>query len=149
MTREEFEEAQRRFGADVGAWPAPHRQQGLDLLAGERRADSADDKALDRIVLDAALMETDEQALTRKVLARIDAPRRDPLLASWSWPSPAAMAAGIVAVLAAATAAGYSLAPNDDGSLDTDLLVFAVGAPDLADDGGALPEDPLTEEDTL
>jgi hypothetical protein len=153
MTRDEFEQARRRFGADIAAWPAPYRQQGLDFLAldlpdGERRADSTDDKALDRLVLESALMETDEQALARKVLARIDAPRRGPSFASWSRLSPAAMAAGIVAVLAAATAAGYSLAP-DDGSLETDLLVFAVGAPDLADDGGTLPEDRLPEEDML
>jgi hypothetical protein len=133
MTRDEFEENRRRFGDDFNAWPAPYRQQGRDFLEGRAGAAGGEDKALDRLVLEAAAAETDEQALTRKVLARIDEDRARAPFWSWAWLSPAAMAASVVAVLAAATAAGYTLGA-DEGSLESDLIAFAIGAPELAGD---------------
>jgi hypothetical protein len=80
MRRDEFERNKRRFGDDVDAWPAPFRQQALAFMAGatDRSPQDDPDRALDRLVLDAVLMDSDEQALARKVLARIDVGRARP-----------------------------------------------------------------------
>lgn len=72
MTRDEFERNRRRFGDTVEAWPAPFRQQALAFMADEAPPEDDPDAALDRLVLEATLIEGDDQALARKVLARID-----------------------------------------------------------------------------
>ena len=123
MTRDEFERNKRRFGDDVGAWPAPFRQEARTFVTGETDRSPQDDpdRALDRLVLEAALMASDEQALTRKVLARIDASRRS------MWSSflprfllePAGLAACAAAMLVAMTLAGYQVARLQDDLQDS------------------------------
>jgi hypothetical protein len=144
MTRDEFENCRRRFGEDVDAWPAPYRQQGRDYLDEVAGTAAGEDGALDRLVLEAAAAEIDEQALARKVLARIGEDRARAPFWAWTWLSPAALAASVVAVLAAAMAAGYTLGTGE-GSLESDLIAFAIGAPELA--GDDLPG--LEQEDRL
>ena len=136
MTEQEFERLKKRFGADVAAWPAPHRQEAQAFLADATAGQATDeDAALDRLILDAAATGTDEIALTRKVLARINEERRPGLrsgglLGLWSMP---AAASGFAALLLVAAIGGYLAAgdgPGMDG-MDDALLAFALG------DGGA------------
>ena len=127
MTDQEFERLQRRFGADVSAWPAPYRQEGLSYLA--RDADAAADAALDAMILAAAAALTDEQALTRNVLARIDSShRRLPTgTGIWRmWTMPAA-ASAFAAMLVVATIAGYAVAESGANPDDDALLAYALG----------------------
>ncbi|QKC95956.1 hypothetical protein [Mesorhizobium sp. NZP2298] len=128
MTRDEFERNRRRFGDRVEAWPAPFRQQALTLLAAEWKDDP--DAVLDRLVLEAALTDGDDQALARKVLARIDSgrvPARSSFLPRFLL-SPAGFAACAAAALVAATLAGYQLARLQDDLSDTELLALASGS---------------------
>lgn len=130
MTEEEFESLKRRFGDDIATWPAPYRQEAHMFLAREpEEADFGSDARLDRIVLESALAETDEQATARKVLARIDrgAVFRFPLMLP-SWRLPGA-AAGFAIVLVAAGIAGYSVAGSDLWQIDRALLALATGEP--------------------
>ncbi|SMH54824.1 hypothetical protein [Mesorhizobium australicum] len=134
MTEEEFESLKRRFGDDIAAWPAPYRQEAHLFLAREPgEADIGSDARLDRIVLESALAETDEQAIARKVLARIDRGPvfRFPLMMP-SWRLPAA-AAGFAIVLVAAGIAGYSAAGSDLWQIDRALLALATGEPAVTD----------------
>jgi hypothetical protein len=137
MTREEFEKNRRRFGGDVGDWPAPYRQEALQFLALSGDADPGDapDRALERLVCEAALVSGDDAALARKVLARIDAGRaRPPLLARFVF-APAGLAACAAAILVAAMLAGYQFARSQDEAQDAELLALASGAR-LTDGGG-------------
>jgi hypothetical protein len=138
MTKREFERLKRRFGADVSLWPAPHRQEGLRFLAEGEVADA--DDALDRLVLDAAAAETDEVALTRKVLAKI-ADERKPagaLSGLWRlWTMPA-VASGFAALLLVAAFAGYTLAERGLDAADDSLMAFTLGEGGLGDTGGGL-----------
>ncbi|TSE03861.1 hypothetical protein C1D09_025110 [Mesorhizobium intechi] len=133
MTRDEFERYRRRFGDMVEAWPAPFRQQALALLAAERRDDP--DAALDRLVLEAALTDGDDQALARKVLARVEAGPARASFVPHLFFSPAGFAACAAAVLVAATLAGYQVARLQDDPSDAELLALASGS-SLADGGG-------------
>jgi hypothetical protein len=149
MTRDEFERNKRRFGDDVVAWPAPFRQEALAFMAGETDRSPQDDpdRALDRLVLEAALMDSDEQALARKVLARIDAGRARSSFLPGFLLAPAGLAACAAAFLVAATLAGYQVARLQDDLPDSELLALASGAR-LADDGG-IEADPAAGEDWL
>lgn len=128
MNQEEFERLKRRFGADVSTWPAPWRQEAQRLLVGEGEA--TEDDALDRLVLDAAQTDTDEAALTRKVLARI-ADERQPV--NWflefrqMWAMPTAAASGFAALLLVAAVAGYVAADRRLDATDDSLMALALG----------------------
>jgi len=129
MTDQEFERLQRRFGADVSAWPAPYRQAGLPHLARDAHAAADGDAALDAMILAAAAAPTDEQALTRNVLARIDSSHRR--LPTWTgiwrmWTMPAA-ASAFAAILVVATIAGYAVAESGANPDDDALLAYALG----------------------
>ncbi|RUX70712.1 hypothetical protein EN990_30835 [Mesorhizobium sp. M7A.F.Ca.US.005.03.1.1] len=141
MTRDEFERYRRRFGDTVEAWPAPFRQQALALMAAERNDDP--DAVLDLLVLEAALADGDDQALARKVLARIEAGSTVPSFLARLLLSPAGFAACAAAVLVAATLAGYQVARLQDDPSDTELLALASGS-SLAD-GGGVADDPAEE----
>ena len=130
MTEEEFERLRRRFGADVSAWPAPHRQEALGF-PGEVDETANEDGDLDRLVLESAVTETDEHKLARKVMARIaneTRPASSILPAGmWRpWQLPLA-ASGFAAVLIVAAVAGYMVADPGEGALDDSLLAFALG----------------------
>lgn len=130
MTEDELERLKRRFGDDIDAWPAPYRREALGF-AGGGRADEADDDALDRLVLEAALTQTDEQALARAVLRRTARERRG--MPDWSgimrpW-GPRGAVAGFAAILLAAGIAGYLVAEGDDGRFGDALLALATGYP--------------------
>ncbi len=141
MTQEDFERLRRRFGTDVARWPAPHRREGQRFLgaAGEPPTDA--DGALDDMVLEAAAAETDEVALARNVLARIDAGRRPVLSAGfrWAWTMPVA-ASGFAVLLVAAALGGYVAAGDSTDGLDDALLAFALG------DGGMGGADILIDD---
>ncbi|PBB24225.1 MULTISPECIES: hypothetical protein [unclassified Mesorhizobium] len=140
MTREEFENNRRRFGDDIDAWPASLKGPALAFMALE--GDAGADAALDRLVRQAALVESDDRALARNVMARIDRPARRPSLLPRVLVAPAGLAACTAAVLVAATVAGYQVARLQDQSQDSELLALAAGAR-LADDGGsAITADP-------
>jgi hypothetical protein len=142
MTEQEFERLQRRFGADVSAWPAPWRQEAFAYLGG---ADAADvDDALDRLVLDAARDETEEVALARTVLARINSERKPGLLSGAlprTWTMPAA-ASGFAVLLLVAAVGGYLAAGDAPEGLDDALLAFALGDGGISGDGGLLDDLP-------
>jgi hypothetical protein len=130
MTEDERERLKRRFGDDIDAWPAPYRQEARRFADGGRD-DEADDNALDRLVLEAALTQTDEQVLARKVLQRTRGERRgrpglSPMMRPWG---PRGAAAGFAAILLAAGIAGYLVAEGDDARLGDALLALATGFP--------------------
>ncbi|MBZ9920436.1 hypothetical protein FJ942_28095 [Mesorhizobium sp. B2-4-2] len=141
MTRDEFERCRRRFGDTVEAWPAPFRQQALALMAAERKNDP--DAALDRLVLEAALIDGDDQELARNVLARIEAGSPGPSLLARLLLSPTGFVACAAAALVAATLAGYQVARLQDDPSDTELLALASGS-SLAD-GGVVADYPAEE----
>lgn len=145
MTRDEFERNRQRYGNDVETWPAPFRQEARAFMAG-RAEDDGPDAALDRLVREAALIDGDDQALARKVLARIDAGRARPSLLLGFLLAPTGLAACAAAILIAAALAGYQLARLQDEPQDSDLLALASGAR-LADDGGpGIAADPAGED---
>lgn len=157
MTRDEFERNKRRFGNDVDAWPAPFRQEARAFLAADRSPQDDPDGALDRLVLEAALTDSDEQALARKVLARIDAGRaRSPFLPGFLL-APAGLAACAAAVLIAVALAGYQVARLQGDDLpDSELLALASGARLSDSDNGlsgdglsGIAADPAAGEDSL
>ncbi|MBN9549432.1 MAG: hypothetical protein J0H31_11280 [Alphaproteobacteria bacterium] len=137
MTREEFENNRRRFGEHVGDWPAPYRQEALEFLGLSGDADPGDapDRALERLVREAALADGDDAALARKVLARIDADRARPSLLPRFLFAPAGFSACAAAILVAAMLAGYQFARSQDDAQDAELLALASGAR-LTDGGG-------------
>ncbi|MBZ9672591.1 hypothetical protein FJ970_26245 [Mesorhizobium sp. B2-1-8] len=140
MTREEFEKNRRRFGDDIDAWPAPLRGPALAFMALD--GDAGADAALDRLVRQAALVESDDDALAREVMARIQRGAVRPSLLLRFLVAPAGLAACTAAVLVAATVAGYQVARLQDQPQDSELLALAAGAR-LADDGGsAIAADP-------
>jgi hypothetical protein len=148
MTEEQFERLKRRFGADVSRWPAPHRQEGLRFLAGT--GETAEDDPLDRLVLDAAQTDTDEVALTRKVLAEIN-DERQPVY--WflefrrMWAMPTAVASGFAMLLLVAAVAGYTMAERLEAT-DDSLMALALGEGGLGNGevGGGLFDEPGGEE---
>lgn len=135
MTEQEFERLRRRFGADVSAWPAPHRREAARFVAGAQASGGADD-ALDGLVLAAADVDTDEVILARKVLARVNAPPPAGVLSGGFWRPrvmPLAMS-GFAALLAISAVGGYVVAGNPPQGLDDALLALALGDGSL---GGA------------
>jgi hypothetical protein len=151
MTEEEFERLKRRFGADVSTWPAPHRQEGLAFIAGEDGA--SEDDALDRLVLDAATVETDEVTLARKVLAEIN-DQRQPV--NWFLEfrrvsaMPVAAASGFAALLIVAAVAGYAVADRSLDVADDFLMALALGGGSLdSGDAGSGLLDELGGEEQL
>lgn len=153
MTRDEFERNKRRFGDTLETWPAPLRQQARAFMADE--AGSKDpDTALDRLVLEASLIEGDDQALARKVLSRIDSGGARSSFLPRFFLAPAGLAACAAAALLAVTVAGYQVARQQDDLQDSELLALASGAR-LTDEGGpgivdgpGIGADPI-EEDSL
>ncbi|MBZ9683556.1 MULTISPECIES: hypothetical protein [unclassified Mesorhizobium] len=141
MTRDEFERNRRRFGDTVETWPAPFRQQALALLAAERKEDP--DAVLDRLVLEAALTDGDDQELARKVQGRIEAGSAGPSFLARLLLSPTGFAACAAAAIVAATLAGYQVARLQDDLSDTELLALSSGS-SLADDG-VVAADPAEE----
>ncbi|TIP02281.1 MAG: hypothetical protein E5X72_21820 [Mesorhizobium sp.] len=146
MTREEFENNRRRFGDDIDAWPAALRGPALALMALDGDADA--DAALDRLVRQAALVEGDDRAVARKVLARIDRGAARPSLLPRFLVAPAGIAACAAALLVIATIAGYQVARLQDQSQDSELLALAAGAR-LPDDGGPPIAGDVGEGDAL
>jgi len=147
MTEQEFERLKKRFGEDVATWPAPHRQEAQAFhTTADQTADG--DAALDRLILEAAGAGTDEIALTRKVLARInEKPRAGILSGLWSMP---AAASGFAALLLVAAVGGYLAAgdgPGMDG-MDDALMAFALGDGGMGDPSGDLL-DGFSAEDQL
>ncbi|MBZ9811762.1 hypothetical protein LB542_27515 [Mesorhizobium sp. BR1-1-9] len=137
MTREEFEKNRRRFGDDIDAWPAPLRGPALAFMALD-----GDAGALHRLVRQAALVDGDDRALAREVMARIQRGAARPFRLPRFLVTPAGLAACTAAVLVAATLAGYQVARLQDQPQDSELLALAAGA-GLADDGGsAIAADP-------
>lgn len=159
MTRDELERNKRRFGDDVDAWPAPFRQEARAFVAGETDRSPQDDPEFDRLVLEAAQMDSDEQALARKVLARIDTGQVRLSFLSGFLLAPAGLVACAAAFLVAATLAGYQLARLQDDLQDSELLALASGAR-LSDNGlpggglsgdgiSGIAADPVAGEDSL
>lgn len=132
MTEEELERLKRRFGADTSAWPAPYRQEARLFLADASKfSDTGEDAQLERLILEAARVETDEQAFTRKVRERIGQERRTsfrffPIMSSWQRP---AVTASFAVILVAVGVAGYSVAGSGYTSIDDALFRLAAGDP--------------------
>lgn len=150
MTRGEFERNKGRFGDDIDAWPPPFRQEARAFLASGGEFEGDPDGTLDRLVLEAALID-DDPMLARKVLARIETgrgPARSSFLPQFIL-APTGLAACAAAVLMAATVAGYQVARLQNDLPDTELLALASGIR-LTDDGvPGITADPVTEEDSL
>lgn len=132
MTEEDLERLKRRFGTEVSAWPAPHRQEARQFSAEANKiSDTAEDAQLDWLILKAARMETDEQALTRNVLERIGEEQRSffrfsATLSSWQLP---AAATSFAVILVAVGVAGYSIAGVSYRGMEDALLALATGDP--------------------
>ncbi|TIQ37199.1 MAG: hypothetical protein E5X48_07510 [Mesorhizobium sp.] len=138
MTREEFEKNRRRFGDDIDAWPLPFRREALEFMALGGDADA--DGALDRLVREAAFVDGDDQALARKVMARVAAGAARPFPLPRFLVAPAGLAACAAVVLVAATVAGYQVARLQDEAQESELLALASGAR-LPDGGPAIATD--------
>ncbi|MBZ9738674.1 hypothetical protein [Mesorhizobium sp. CO1-1-4] len=140
MTREEFENNRRRFGDNIDAWPAPLRGPALAFMA--LGGDAGADAVLDTLVRQASLVEGDDRALARKVMARIDRGAVRPSRLPRFLVAPAGIAACAAALLVTATIAGYQVARLQDQSQDSELLALAAGArlpdggPPIAGDAG-------------
>lgn len=130
MTRDEFERLRRRFGDDVTAWPAPYRQQARTMSLVGKGAPSDEDDALDRLVLDAASMDTDDEKLARQVLARVAADRGRPFgsLLSGLLLRPATMMACAALLFITLAAGGYRTAASLADPADAQLLALATGS---------------------
>jgi hypothetical protein len=150
MRQDEFERNKARFGDNITTWPAPYRQEALDMLAKRSRESGGVDD-LDRLIFEAALMDPDELTLSRKVLDRIN--QKKPLggfsLLEGFLLRPAGMAACVLAILIAASAGGYQLAQSQNGSGDSALLALATGVPVADSDLSGIAGDPATKEDSL
>jgi hypothetical protein len=137
VTQEEYEALKRRFGPHPSRWPAPFRQEAEIFLATRRGDAVADEDAyLDRLVLEASLMASDERVLLKKVQHKIERRRAFPILDFAQW-LPAGVAGG-VAVLVGSLIAGYVTGGTRD-TLDDLLLALAAGSP-AASTLEALPE---------
>jgi len=95
-----------------------------------------EDAYLDRLVLEASLMASDERVLLKKVQHKIERRRASPILDFAQW-LPAGVAGG-VAVLVGSLIAGYVTGGTRD-TLDDLLLALAAGSP-AASTLEALPE---------
>jgi hypothetical protein len=131
MTEDEFRQLALRFGADFTEWPAPYRQQALHLSDGNQDLAADPDGALDRLVLEAALNETEERGLAAQVLNRID--RGQDRAFGWHligiFSKPTAMAVCSALLVLALAAGGYQLASSQGEGLDGKLFAFATGSP--------------------
>lgn len=149
MTEEEFERNRLRFGDDVGAWPAPYRQEVLKA-SGRRETPEDEQDSFDRLVLEAMDMQTDEQALARNIMKRVRRRGAQGYLTALPGLAlrPAGLAACAAVVLAALVAGGYQTARLQDDDLDSALLAFATGAP-LPDGVADMPAGPATGGEPL
>ncbi|MEP9380189.1 hypothetical protein ABLE91_26010 [Aquabacter sp. CN5-332] len=143
MNGDGFQRYRLRFGDDVASWPAPYRQYALAMGAREEREAVDADQALDRLILDAAMMEADDGALTRQVLGRIRARGQSHPLSFLQQillrPAALGAATAIVAVIIAL--GGYQMARVQmahlhDLSAEAELLALATGAPLLGEARG-------------
>lgn len=149
MNREQFERLKARFGDQIVSWPAPYLQEAMLFLESEGSGTSDDDERLDRLVLEAILVPTDERGLSRKVMRQITqlTPARlgHPFaLRHWSF---TATATGLALILAVAAVGGFLVGGTDAELSDNALLALATGepptglldvAPTTAGDGGRL-----------
>jgi hypothetical protein len=134
MTREEYEQLQKKFGPDISAWPAPYRTEALILVLNEKgMARLQDDEGLDRAILAAALTSTDEMKLTRTVLKRLDQQQAPHLTLQQFFPVPRAAFASFVAVLMLAAVSGYLTTQPQDDADENEMLALAIGAVDVLD----------------
>lgn len=129
MNMEEFERLKARFGEQILSWPAPYHQEAKLFLERAMCGASKDDGDLDRLVLEASLAPTDEQALSRKVVEQIARPTHAMFGLSsssglWSFP---ATAASLALVLALAAVGGYVSASMDGDLSGNVLLALATG----------------------
>jgi len=132
MAEDELEHLKRRFGHDMTCWPAPHHKEAEIFLSRGDATAFDDGDYLERLVLKAAAVETDEVALTRSVLHRLDNQRFAGMgLINWLPPlRPAALAASATALLVAAGVSGYTA--GDAMRADDLLLALAAGDTALA-----------------
>ncbi len=129
MTREEYEQLQRKFGTDISVWPAPYRAEALILVLNEKEAALLNgDEGLDRAVLEAALMPTDDMQLARDVLKRIDENRAPNLTLQKLFPARRAAFASFAAVLMVAAVSGYVTAKPRDDLNEDEMLSLAMGS---------------------
>lgn len=130
MNEKELERLTRRFGADISTWPAPYRQEAQWRRPRAGEVSAMDEEArIDRLILEAARMETDEGALARKVQERIGQGRGGPvrfasILPAWQLP---AVTASFAFMLVMAGLAGYSVGGAGLGRMDEALLALATG----------------------
>ena len=113
MDDQDLTNLRRRFGDNLDDWPAPHRQEARDHLAG----------AIDPL-RSALVMPTSEAALSNAVLTRLATPRR----ANLTRFTPRLALASYAVLLIAAGATGYGLTsgPTTDPIL---ALAFGDGLP--------------------
>ena len=142
MTPDEFEQCRVRFGDDLETWPAPYRQEALGMRPVTQSLDETE--ALDRLVLDAVLLDTSDEKLTRAVLARIDTDSKPGLgsFLSGFLLRPAGTTACAALLLLALAVGGYQAAGLQGDPLESELLAFAAGNP-VFNDGGPDGENAL------
>ena len=143
LTEGELEHLKRRFGDDISCWPAPHRKEAQISLSRSDAAAFDDEDHLENLVLKAAVMETDEDALTRCVLHRVNS-RRSVGMGPIYWLPllrPATLAVSVTGLLVAAGVCGYLA--GDAGRADDLLLALASGDTALAGLYGPLDETSL------
>ncbi|MET3648982.1 hypothetical protein [Phyllobacterium ifriqiyense] len=133
MNKGEFENLKIRFGDEVARWPAPFRQEASAFLDAPGRTPLSDDEEIDRLVLKAAIMPTDERVLIRHVMGGIAKPKRRMFgltinAGPWSMP---ATATSIALVITLFSAGGYVAADKKPDIPDDALLAFAAGVAPL------------------
>jgi hypothetical protein len=126
MTENDFNRYRSLFGENPDLWPVPQRQEARAFLAAQH--DGTAPRTLDQSIFDAALLPTDEAALARVVLARINAPR--PVgwlerLANGMMPKP--MLAAFSVLMVSVSVAGYSLPIGASGAADLQMVGILLG----------------------
>lgn len=129
MNRDEFDDLTRRFGADVGRWPAPYRQEARRFLGLTDPDAQAGDDDVDRLVLASAHAPVDEVALARRVLARTGTRQRswNGLVVSGDRLAVPLVAICLVLAFLGAAALGYAVGEPDFGGAEDALLALATG----------------------
>jgi hypothetical protein len=126
MDEKDYDRYRSLFGENPERWPMPQRQEARAFLAGQ--SDDPTSPTLDQSILSAALLPTDEAALARSVLSRINAPR--PVswlerLANGMMPKPMLTAFSVLMV--SVSLASYNLPIGASGAADLQMVGILLG----------------------
>jgi hypothetical protein len=126
MNEKDYDQYRSLFGENPDHWPMPQRQEARAFLGGQ--PDDPALQTLDQTILNAALLPTDEAAIARSVLSRINAPQ--PVgwferLSNGVMPKP--MLAAFSMLMVSVSVAGYNLPIGASGAADLQMVGILLG----------------------